>query len=352
MLHALKRILRGVATRRQATILNYHGVLSAGFPFQVPQHVRVDAFEEQIDYLSRNARCVSLRDLVEQARNDRIAPRTVAVTFDDGFQNNLSHALPILERSRVPATLFVPTGFMDKDELLWPERLACVLALTAQDRVAIDGERHPLATPADRTALYRTVTRRCKSLAQSEIDAWIARLQDQLGVNDDDDVSRSPHRDEFRLMSWGQLERLSRSPWMTIGSHGIDHLRLTRIDAARARDEIFRSRTILEGKVPTAPLFAYPFGNKPGDYTDQHAEMARACGYLAAVAATPGAVSSATDVFNIPRNNVYSHHALADVRYLVQGGAALAQGQPGLWRMVKGIVTGSIEAGDGLHQYR
>lgn len=351
MLHTLKRLLRGIATRRQATILNYHGVLSAGFPFQVPQHVQVDAFAAQMDYLSRRARCVSLPDLVEQARSGRIAPRTVAVTFDDGFHNNLSLALPILERSRVPATLFVPTGFMGRDELLWPEKLACVLALTAHERVTIDGEAHALAAPADKTALYRAITRRCKSLAQSEIDAWIAQLQDRLGVSDDT-VSRSPHHEEFRLMGWEQLERLSRSPWMTIGSHGIDHLRLTRIDAARARDEISRSRTILEEKVRAAPLFAYPFGNKPGDYTDQHAEMARACGYRAAVAATPGAVSSATDAFNIPRNNVYSHHALADIRYLVQGGAALAQGRPGLWHMVKGLVTGSVEAGDALHQYR
>ena len=38
--------------------------------------------------------------------------RCVAVTFDDAFQNVFEHALPILARHRIPATVFVPTGYL------------------------------------------------------------------------------------------------------------------------------------------------------------------------------------------------------------------------------------------------
>jgi hypothetical protein len=98
-LHHLISVLK----RHQPVILMYHSVNERCCPYVYPDNiVSVEAFERQIDYLSREKNVISLLDLVELVRN-RIAlpPNTVAITFDDGYYDFYSTAYPILKRHRL-----------------------------------------------------------------------------------------------------------------------------------------------------------------------------------------------------------------------------------------------------------
>src|SRR6476646_10734443 len=93
-------------------ILIYHRVLAESDPM-FPADLTGPQFEEQMQAIKEHCRPVRLLDGVEELRRGRVDPRSVAITFDDGYADNSTIALPILKRLGVPATFFVSTGFLN-----------------------------------------------------------------------------------------------------------------------------------------------------------------------------------------------------------------------------------------------
>lgn len=96
-----------------ATILLYHRVENAS----EDQHklcVGKANFEEHIKYVSGNYRVISLHQLVSELKSGTLKRKTAVITFDDGYLDNMTNALPILEKYHVPATIFVTAGIIGK----------------------------------------------------------------------------------------------------------------------------------------------------------------------------------------------------------------------------------------------
>src|SRR5262249_6249536 len=95
----------------KALILMYHGVAEVSSApwslFATPQH-----FAEHLEVLRQYARPMRLRRLAQAFGNVSLASRSVVVTFDDGYANNLHNARPLLERYDIPATVFLTTGYL------------------------------------------------------------------------------------------------------------------------------------------------------------------------------------------------------------------------------------------------
>jgi len=98
--------------RPGARILMYHRVAPGLAGDQLT--VRPEVFEQQMAYLARNCRVRSLSQVVDDIKHSRVQRGDVAITFDDGYLDNLTHALPILKRHNLPATIFVTTAFCDQ----------------------------------------------------------------------------------------------------------------------------------------------------------------------------------------------------------------------------------------------
>ena len=174
-------------------VLCYHAV-SDGWPSSLA--IAPDRFEDQLVRLLkrgyRGATC-------ERACTAPPSSRTLAVTFDDGYLSVLTHALPILERLGLPATVFVPTDF-----------------------VGVDG---PMRWPG--------------------IDDWVG----------------GAHEDELRPMTWKQLGALRDAGW-EIGSHTCSHPHLTELDNDTLDRELIVSRTECERHMGRPCLtIAYPYGD-------------------------------------------------------------------------------------------
>jgi peptidoglycan/xylan/chitin deacetylase (PgdA/CDA1 family) len=100
--------------RKEAAVLMYHSIADSDWFFSVPPR----DFEHQMRYLKENFNPVKLRDVAEFVRGEReLPPRSVAITFDDGYEDFYTNALPILEKYKIPATLFVIAGEPDRKEL-------------------------------------------------------------------------------------------------------------------------------------------------------------------------------------------------------------------------------------------
>jgi len=105
-----------------AVVLSYHHIADEEKCSGVT--VCVGQFEEQLDFLARNNfQVVSLKTLNEHMENGvRLAPKTVVITFDDGWKSTYEYGYPLLAKYNMPATLFVYTDFINaRAGLSWDE---------------------------------------------------------------------------------------------------------------------------------------------------------------------------------------------------------------------------------------
>src|SRR6266850_506179 len=116
--------------RRDAAfpILSYHRVNDARDPFF--DSLPTEVFEQQMSHVARHYRVFSVEELTDRLRRGGLPRNAVAITFDDGYRDNLTHAAPILSRHGLPATVFLATSFMGTAEVPWVDRLAMALKAT------------------------------------------------------------------------------------------------------------------------------------------------------------------------------------------------------------------------------
>lgn len=327
MLSRLKKLIRAHVSRYDALILTYHSILPEPLPFPISQHLSAERFAKQISYLANNFRCVSLTTLVNELSLGVIKPYTITVTFDDGFHNNYTTAFPILKQYQVPATIFVPTQYIGSNKLLWPEHLACVLALSNQTTVDILGRSFPLNTPEERATAYRALTRSFKTIHPDDIDAEIEHLMQRMRLSREE-VEQSSIYSSLRMLDWPEIAELLDSKLIEIGSHTISHRRLHQLSTEEALYEIVESRRHLEQRIGKVKWFAYPYGGREDDFTDEHRNMAIQAGYKAIATCIAGTINKDSSVFELPRLTTGSNISDEAFDYLLQGGTALGNASP------------------------
>jgi peptidoglycan/xylan/chitin deacetylase (PgdA/CDA1 family) len=185
-----------VSSRRRrghdVLVLCYHGI-SDGWPD--PLAVGPERLRSQVEVLLRRGwRAAAFTDAVTAPPHER----TLAVTFDDALRSVARLALPVLRELDVPATVFVPTGFV--------------------------GGGRPFAWP--------------------ETERWLA----------------TEHAGELEGMSWAELAELSDAGW-EIGSHSVSHAHLTALDDERLGRELRESREAIESRVGLCRSVAYPYSD-------------------------------------------------------------------------------------------
>jgi peptidoglycan/xylan/chitin deacetylase (PgdA/CDA1 family) len=275
-------------------------------------------FEEQIAYLARHRRCVTIAQLLSYLDAGTIPPYTTVVTFDDGFANNLTVALPILERYRVPAAVFVTTGYIGAADLLWPERVAALLDLSHNRSFALRSMQIHTADAKSKQVSYRTVADAYKQLTPEAGELLLAELAAATQVSADR-LREHESWEQLRTMSWSELKQLSDSPLIEIGAHTVSHTVLSRVDDARALHEIADSKHALDASGCGAKYFAYPNGGL-GDYTSHHRQMTIDAGFDAVFSAISGVITATTDRFDMPRFGVGATATINDIDYALNGG--------------------------------
>jgi peptidoglycan/xylan/chitin deacetylase (PgdA/CDA1 family) len=123
----LRKSQAGITTAMHS-VLVYHSISSPIEPLEADADISPERFERQLQWLSRWRKVARLEDTLRPQRKN-----LVAITFDDGYRDNLTVALPLLEKFQLPMTLFVAAGFVGRDEFLSREELREI-------------SRHPLVT--------------------------------------------------------------------------------------------------------------------------------------------------------------------------------------------------------------
>ena len=291
--------LMGNAINCPVVVLCYHRVTSRLSDLNSVV-VSPDNFRVQMEYLKRNFRIVRFEENWE-----RLDTPAVAITFDDGYADNLTEALPILKQLEVPATFFICTGNIDTCNEFWWDALERMVSGPNgySARFALQDSRHgrvwPTLTTEERLIMFRDLHQLFMGGALEERSEWLQQVTSWAGGNCLDANTN-------RLLTSDELQEMVSHAEVTIGAHTVTHRRLSTLSEAEQRHEIVESGRRLASIIGKAvPVFAYPFGKKT-DFDITSIRMCREAGYLKAAAAFPGEAHRWTNPHQIPRHFVYN----------------------------------------------
>ena len=212
-------------------------------------------------FIARTYVVLTLEELVERMARGALPRNALAITFDDGYRDNLTHAAPILARYGLPATIFVSTGFIGTGDVPWFDRMALAFKTTRADAYRAPwGEQLGLATTEARRASLGRILERMKGLSDDELRSTVERVCLELGVTGESAFKNV-------MLSWDDVHALG-GLGFSVGAHTVTHPILSRVSRARAEAEIRGSRAMIEAACGQEPrAFAYPNGG-PADYTE------------------------------------------------------------------------------------
>lgn len=235
----------------------------------------VELFAFLVDWLQREGwAIVSLQECLKRLAEDDRSRRYAVVTFDDGYRDNVSVALPILERHNAPFTMYVPTDALKRTMQCW--WLGVRELIRSRDVVTIDAM----------DARFRCPDQRSKRAALGKVRDWVhqdyKRAASLTTTFENAGISTAALNDRY-FLDPGELQSLARHPLASIGGHTTSHRALSDLDETSARAELIDNRNYLENllQLPVRHL-AYPYGT-PGACGLREEYLANEAGYASAV---------------------------------------------------------------------
>jgi len=287
--------------RRGAAVLMYHRVAEVAFdPWSLcvsPAH-----FEEHLAALRDwGATVLPLAGLAEAAAAGRLPRRAVAITFDDGYADNLHAAFPALARHAAPATVFVTAEPVLTGREFWWDALEGLLLgetpLPGRISLTLGGGPREWGT-ASPVALYHEVWAALAERPPEEQAAALDALARQIGRQ----AGRpgGEPRGTHRPMTPEELAALSTKGrgLVEIGGHTFGHPRLTALSPARQAEQVGRGKSAVEemtgGRLRS---FSYPYGA----HNEGSVAAVREAGFKRACTTAGASLRARADRFRLPR---------------------------------------------------
>jgi peptidoglycan/xylan/chitin deacetylase (PgdA/CDA1 family) len=258
----------------------------------LPGEVDVRAFEWQMKLLAEYFNVLPLGEALELSRSKRLPPRAVCITFDDGYADNVTRALPILSQWKLNATFFIASGFLNGGRM-WNDTILEAVRRWPENRLDLNGiglGHFILDNLQGRAEVGQALLRRLKHLEpakRQEYTDYIAQGIDGL-PND-------------LMMTSAQVRQLAKAG-MEIGGHTVTHPILASLSESEARAEIANGKAQLEEIIKSKiRFFAYPNGKPEIDFHSEHTGIVADCGFEAALSTQKGVVGARSDIWQLPR---------------------------------------------------
>ncbi len=319
--------------RHHVIILMVHGTMDGDSPSDwTPLRDRISPkhLDKVLRVLAPRYRFVPLDEAAAIVSGKKPSRRAVVVTFDDGYRNNLTHALPLLRRYAVPATIFLPTGNIDTQKPFWYDRIdyalqkakprrleyqldSATIVLQGEDREQLKHSFEELRTKAKGMGCTEEeMIRRLEPLAEELEGMSQSRLADKMA----DDPWAG-------FLTWSDA-RVAQSSGVRFGSHTVDHVALGTAGRHSVCEQLNRSKETLERELEIpCDQIAYPYGS----FSPLVAELTRSCGYSVGVTTEVGTNPPGTDPIALRRIHVPVHGSETEIL------ASLSGLYPALWQM-------------------
>ena len=263
------------------------------------KHLYVKTFLRQMKYLKRNHNILSMDEVIYYiAKKLNFPPNPVAITFDDGFKNNYTVAAPILSELKIPAAFYIPTYFIDTDEMFWVDKIDYCINRTSVKNISLPYFKHPfhLRTKQDKIKSSALIRAYCKANTNAITNRIIDALIDATRVKPE-----TADYEKYSKIKWAQLKEMSNNPLFIIGGHSHTHHILSKLSLQELDFEITESINLLERNLTKKiKHYSYPEGGLQ-DYNEKVIKKLKANGIRSCLTTIFGLNSKDSNLFELKR---------------------------------------------------
>jgi len=275
----LNRLKRAVL-HQYLIVLNYHRITPdvRSFVSDFDDNVfgpTVSNFRHQMAFLKENAHIISIDDLKDISINGQKPSRpSVLITFDDGYKDNYTLALPILKEYRIPALFFIPTRNLIERRVGWWDEISYIIKRAKAGIISL-GEplNRDVVIGEDRHKVKSELMYMMKTTPFLNLDELIDTMAAATGID-----RPSLKEQNAELMTLQELREMIKLG-MKIGSHTHSHHILANIDEDSQYQELSYSKEILEKELGVGvSAISYPVG-RHDSFNNQTKWLAKQAGY-------------------------------------------------------------------------
>lgn len=290
------------------SIYLFHGVIDKN-NFQVrnynAKHLETAFFQKLIEELKSAGNPVSMDDIRNAYITKKsLPPKSFAITFDDGFENNLTVAAPILEKYSVPATFYVTSGFIENNQMSWIDQIDYAIEQTQVPSIQLSflDKEYQLNSDANKIAMLEQIRKTLKNKSNlfEKLEQYIQEVFEKTNVS----FLNSFNSNIDQKMDWDQVQELSSSSLFTLGAHTETHPIMSFLSDEQLEKEIQQPigklKDILNKEITH---FSYPEGLEHC-YNDNVINKLKEHGVTCCPTAIHGVNSSNTNLFHLKRITV------------------------------------------------
>jgi peptidoglycan/xylan/chitin deacetylase (PgdA/CDA1 family) len=277
-------------SKRSLTILYYHSAVGKNLCHQwlyLRRHYRILPLDAALEELQTPCR--------ETCAKQDHRP-LLAITFDDGYYDNYTHAFALASALEIPITIFLIPGYTGlANAFWWADRF---IRLAHVDQATFEGRTYHLSQPEERKALAQVIDERVSHMT-SKVDQrqLLISLCELLAIPS----SALTREEPAPLLIWDQIREMEDSGWVSFGAHTLHHVDLQHsTHFAEVLDEVDGCRTLLARHLRNSvDIFAYPHGHV-GDYG---LRAVKQTGYKWALTTVPGRNTQRSNPYLLRRRN-------------------------------------------------
>ena len=254
------------SSNNSLSIFLFHGIISKSENKKSVtnynrKHINIKDFKSFLKNVLKYGENLSMNKIFEDIKaKKKIKTRSFAITFDDGFENNISVAAPILFDLGVAFTIYLTTKFVDKNEMSWIDKIDYAVDTTKKKSIVIFelNKKFKIITKKDKIFLLEKLRKFLKKEKKIDPYSFANKLCNQLGVK------KFPINSQiYKKMNWNQIRKISRNKLCIIGGHTHTHRILSYLNNKDLSFEIKKSVKLIKKNVSIKPLhYSYPEGFK------------------------------------------------------------------------------------------
>ena len=259
------------------TVLAYHRVMDVNcdYPFDIELiSASCSQFDEQMKFISEYFNPITIEQLIEYYKNSTEIPEnSILITFDDGFEDNYKNAFPILEKHKVPATIFLSTDYVSSGNVIWFDQLSYFILNREEEVVrSILKEKFNIEW-TNRRDVLEIVMDHVKRIPNSDRLILLDGIYNEYGSEYDGN-----DKELSSILSWEQIKEMDKS-CISFGSHTLSHPVLSQLTYTELQKELIASKKIIENNL-SHPIesIAYPVGTKFA-FNDMVIDSVKEAGY-------------------------------------------------------------------------
>ena len=316
--HTQSHLISRMAYSGIGSILMFHRVCPADSKIRIQGNSGLEVTPEYLEkliqsLLKENYDFVSLDAVHDRLQEQQDGRKFLALTFDDGYADNLTHAYPILKKYNIPFTIYIATNYPDGKLIPWWYPLEELILKNERLEFQDDEQCHVFncaSLPEKETAFHNI-----RALLMGGPQADLLSRANKFFALHNVDLSEAT---KGFMLNWDQIEELNKTDIVNLGAHTVNHLALNRLSEEDVRREILDSKLRLESKLKKSiDHFSYPFGTSE-EVNEREFFIAKECGFKTSTTTRWGNIFSQHKHHQecLPRIHVSEKRDLYNVKFL------------------------------------